>query len=540
MRPPSFTRGPAGAGFLPFCLAAGAALRLAIAWAPLEWLLRYVLADDTFYYLNIARNFAQGHGVSFDRLAETNGFHPLWMLIILPVYGLIEDRTLAVHAVLTLNALTDTLSIYLLYKLLGEFGAGEFPRRLTCGLYAFAPALVSHVGPMNGLETALNLLLTLLYLLLYRRAAASGAWSVPAALGLGLASGLLFLARTDNAILLAVTYAYLALTRTPPAVALGRLAAAGAAGAALAVPWLIWCYVKFGSVVQVSGQSLAFMLRTAAREEGWTGADYLRQFAGSLAATAAYVPVYLHDTPALSPVAATAGLILAALAVAAWRAWRRTDRVERAAWWQGVKPLAAPLAAVVLFVLVHVSRGVYMRGWYYMSTVPALLTALTLLLDRVLKDRARRHPAGGATARTAAAAAAVALLTLSAATLARPRYGEVDKFKLVQAMNAKLPSGARVGSWNAGVYGYFFERGVVVGLDGLVNNEAYPYIRARTLARYCRDRQITYLADPVESLRYVQRFWAPGGPDLVGSLRFVHAVYGQKERCDIVVGRLDD
>ena len=39
-------------------LAGAFVLRLAIAWAPVEWLLRRVLADDPFYYFAIARHFA--------------------------------------------------------------------------------------------------------------------------------------------------------------------------------------------------------------------------------------------------------------------------------------------------------------------------------------------------------------------------------------------------------------------------------------------------------------------------------------------------
>ena len=37
------------------------------------------VADDAFYYLNIARNLAAGHGPTFDGSTATNGFHPLYM-----------------------------------------------------------------------------------------------------------------------------------------------------------------------------------------------------------------------------------------------------------------------------------------------------------------------------------------------------------------------------------------------------------------------------------------------------------------------------
>lgn len=511
---------------------------MAIAWAPLEWLLRYVLADDSFYYFTIARNFAHGYGLSFDRLAETNGFHPLWMMIILPVYALIEDRTLAVHAVLTICALMDVLSIYLLYKLLDEFGIGEFAKGIVCFLYAFAPALVSHVGPMNGLETALNLLFTLLYLLVYRRAVAREALPLRSALRLGLVTGLLFLARTDNIILLASTYAYLALVLRPRLRTIQNLYWAGTLGAVIAAPWLLWSYQKFGSIVQVSGLSVAFMLRTIVYEQGWTAVNYITQFIGNLANLATFVPFYLYDTRALSLIPVGIVALLVALTIEALKAYRRSDSEQRSRWIQNAKPLLAPLAASILFVLVHTVRGVYMRGWYYMSLVPILLVALGILLDGWARGHDRLDSGRRTFGRALLVTATLAMFILALSTLLKPRYGEIDKFRLVQAMNVILPPGVRVGSWNAGVYGYFFEKGTVVGLDGLVNNEAYPYITGRSLAGYCKEKQITYLADPVGSLQFVQRFWSKDDLDIVGSLSVVYSIHGNKEGSRMVVGRL--
>jgi len=45
--------------------------------------------DDAYYYIIIARNFAFGGIPSFDGLHATNGFHPLWMLLLTGMYRLI-------------------------------------------------------------------------------------------------------------------------------------------------------------------------------------------------------------------------------------------------------------------------------------------------------------------------------------------------------------------------------------------------------------------------------------------------------------------
>ena len=58
----------------------------------------YVLCfDDAFYYFEIARNSAQGFGLTFDRINLTNGFHPLWLGICIPVYWFGFDGLTAVR-----------------------------------------------------------------------------------------------------------------------------------------------------------------------------------------------------------------------------------------------------------------------------------------------------------------------------------------------------------------------------------------------------------------------------------------------------------
>ncbi len=45
--------------------------------------------DDAFYYLIIARNFAQTGVPTFDGMHATNGFHPLWMLLLAAMHRIV-------------------------------------------------------------------------------------------------------------------------------------------------------------------------------------------------------------------------------------------------------------------------------------------------------------------------------------------------------------------------------------------------------------------------------------------------------------------
>ena len=41
--------------------------------------------DDAFYYFKIARNIVDGRGMTFDGTTPTNAFHPLYLLLLLPL-----------------------------------------------------------------------------------------------------------------------------------------------------------------------------------------------------------------------------------------------------------------------------------------------------------------------------------------------------------------------------------------------------------------------------------------------------------------------
>ncbi|MEX0786707.1 MAG: hypothetical protein WD939_08730, partial [Dehalococcoidia bacterium] len=61
-------------------------------------------------------------------------------------------------------------------------------------------------------------------------------------------------------------------------------------------------------------------------------------------------------------------------------------------------------------------------------------------------------------------------------------------------LDANTDGEARIGSFNAGVIGYFSER-TVINLDGVVNEDAYHARRDGYLVQYVCDKRIQYLAD---------------------------------------------
>ena len=50
--------------------------------------------DDSYYYFQIARNLAEGKFSTFDGgITRTNGYHPVWMLLLTPFYYIFDPET---------------------------------------------------------------------------------------------------------------------------------------------------------------------------------------------------------------------------------------------------------------------------------------------------------------------------------------------------------------------------------------------------------------------------------------------------------------
>src|SRR3990172_12591562 len=69
-------------------------------------ILDWYSSDDGFYYFQVAKNLAAGRGFTFDGLNLTNGFHPLWLFVITPLFALAQvDLLLPLRLLVVLSAL---------------------------------------------------------------------------------------------------------------------------------------------------------------------------------------------------------------------------------------------------------------------------------------------------------------------------------------------------------------------------------------------------------------------------------------------------
>ena len=85
----------------------------------LSW--RWFTRDDAYYYFKVAQNISEGRGSTFDGMNQTNGYHPLWMLICVPIFALARfDLILPLRILLLVMSGLSMATAILLYRLVGR------------------------------------------------------------------------------------------------------------------------------------------------------------------------------------------------------------------------------------------------------------------------------------------------------------------------------------------------------------------------------------------------------------------------------------
>lgn len=120
-----------------------------------------IFHDDSFYYFEIAKNFIDGYGFTFDNLSKTNGFHLLWMIFLI-FFGFIFNSFLEIAQI---SIWIQTLLLTLSFKSINNVYRNNFTQKaINISVHLmFLPFF------LNGMETSLaiflfNLLIIKLYI----------------------------------------------------------------------------------------------------------------------------------------------------------------------------------------------------------------------------------------------------------------------------------------------------------------------------------------------------------------------------------------
>jgi hypothetical protein len=454
-----------------FFLMIGLAARLCLVLRPIDVLTNRYLADDFFYYLNIAFNTAHGRGSTFDGgISYTNGYNPLPMWLLALAFRLGASKTAAIHIGLIIQAVSVVG--------MGWLAATYCARRQAPVAAILVAALVSF-GPffiwptVNGFETGLAAATAFVALELWDSGAA-GLW-------VGVACGVAFLTRVDAMAVIFVLMLACGLRRQWPAVA--RI---GSGFLLVTLPYFVWSMSRFGLILPGSA-----VQKVRVRD--------LASIRNSIGIVASTLPEVLLPHRILERTSPSVAWTLAAVTTAIC-----LIGASRLGLVRGL--LLVGIIGAYSLVADGFEPGALKRYLFFAWVL--LLMSAALGLDRIghrLRQCMRGNKMGMAITTTVVLgvilsqlADCVRFLWWDRATAPVPSYVGVCR-DLAPDLGTFIYRDDRVSSFDSGSLGYFASL-PVVNLDGLVNQDIAQVKRGcdheryeTCLRRYLREKGITVL-----------------------------------------------
>lgn len=474
------------------------AVYLSFAWRPLDQLVAMFAGDDMFYYLQIARNIARGQGSTFDGITPTNGYHPIYMILVTGIFKAFPGKSPAFYAQASLTLLSVVgvstgLILFAVTRTLFNAKTGL----LVAGLWLLNPYIMGtvHIGVEVGLAAFMFAVSLYVYLRFTR------GWVDRQPLQretyvLGILLGLTCLCRTDSMFFafcvgLAILYNLWRLPHTQKWWLHFVTFVAG--GATVIFPWFGWNLAKFGSIVQDSARALTSLKHGL----------YLDKYGFSGVVTRKWPATFPHWAEKLSDILCLPATWITVLLLLGlmWAVTRTFSSVGEAGEATHSLPqralLLALLAALGMHCCFYAGYFWFMQKWYFLSPsllVVVLTGALVFHLERVVRSRWSFAQAS-TVLYSGVAVVAVALFVWSGSSLFQEGFYPWQKlYHDIGLQLKKAPKSVRFGAFNTGIYGYVMDR-TVVNLDGVVNGQVLRAMKKKKLLAYLRKMKIQFVVD---------------------------------------------
>jgi hypothetical protein len=172
--------------------------RIFFALTPWQTLISLNLwLDDSFYYFQISKTWLDTGELSFDSITKTNGFQPLYLILVTPLVAIFDNSTSLINAVHIIGIFVGLGSFYFIYKITDAL-TDKMIAALAVMIFATSPYFLIH--SMNGMETGMTMFCGLIFI--YGIFVRPFKKDLANNLLIGFSVGLMILARIDQAILI--------------------------------------------------------------------------------------------------------------------------------------------------------------------------------------------------------------------------------------------------------------------------------------------------------------------------------------------------
>lgn len=452
--------------------------------------------DDAFFYVLVAESIASGTGSNLDGVHETNGYHPLWMGILVALHYFTSDMDSFFSLHMWLSALLGIGSLYFMWRVISLVADNLWVRVTAFSLYALHPRVIYLT--MNGMETSLLLFLLSAFLYLFFLWWQNRSRSDWFYLTFGIVSALLLLTRTDSLVILAIVF--LAMLYLERSLWFKKIFLIAGPTALTFVVYALYNWFVFGSPMPTNALATYIewhyiygvgMYPTSFVELLW----FIKHGAFSV------INDIIDRADALSMVPSL--LLALGIGTALYLSPVTGERVK-----SNIHALLIPTAGFALLFFLN-SFVRYFNVDYYVVPWNLLAVVFIAIVFTALLDERVRY--GAFVIFLITAIALTSFFVTYRRTYAPDVAGVTKVNEAIQVSewaDDNLPYGSRIGSMRrAGVTAFFSEL-PVENLDGKINNAVLEYKKERRLYDYLKENGITHVVEQDGKLQEVYPVFA--------------------------------
>ncbi|MBC8203882.1 hypothetical protein ISS30_04255 [bacterium] len=430
--------------------------------------------DDAYYYFKIAQNIVESGISTFDGINVTNGYHPLWMLMILPIFVIFKsDLFTPLYVISILQILLFVGFLY--FNLKTVYKIGNSRAVLICTLILFL--LRFHVIYFSGMETMLNLFIIALIFqeLLFRKNWQGYLHSPGKIFATGVLTALMILSRLDT-IFFAFAIAGIILMNQIKLKGvyinhiLKNLILLASPSLLLVGCYFLINYSIFDRILPVSG-SIKSSFPFPQPRLGYL-AGY-REFTILMLCAVIFIIIYIKDLIGkagfsnkdnwnLDTVTAffSAGYLVLSAWIVLFMHWGVYD-------WHFIPGiiLVIPTSIKIIKLVDYLNGKIKIPQLKLISFLSIVLILLFLNGKGILKHHTGRH------------------------------LFFYKNYEAANWVNENIPEESVFAMTECGIFGYYCDR-KVVNLDGVVNNNEYQkYLSEGRLVDYLKDKSVDYIVE---------------------------------------------
>ncbi|MDD5362061.1 MAG: hypothetical protein PHN88_08005 [Ignavibacteria bacterium] len=439
----------------------------------------YAIPDDAYLCLTIARNIADGKGFLYGD-SFTNGFQPLYVFIMAPVFLLLKGDLIApIYISLIFLNIVSLFSLYLVFSLIKFLFNDIWSAFLVSLFYIFTPVIIRNTS--NGMETSVSFFFFLLLFYVFYKYMQTDLSNISSKkmFFFGVLSGAGILARFDILIAVACIAMYFlcCVKKTSLNLDIKRLLFFVLGIILVYSPWMLLSYIYTGDIYHISGKSVQ------------------KQADSLLKMSTNYLPVYINITyKSVRQIILNYwcigiySLVLAFMLKSVYK-----SSISKTGY------LRKHIVLITTSALMFLSYTYYIKAFWYFDRYLFPLLVIFLILTGYFVHLILSNTANHKTKRIFLFVSAIVIIGLN---VLRPNFyryfyksdfPENGYYRIGNWVSQNFDSNTVVGSLQTGALAYFAKDVKIINLDGVVNKESYDAVKNSKLMDYIRSKKIEYV-----------------------------------------------